>query len=202
MATEVVLRIYGDRAVLASGDGAEADPHQLALSSDLANALHEWARVAAAVQRTGNDQGAEVVTRRGNQLAGRVATALGVPVSYQDPVTGQEFVVAPPERPSRTTQVQRLLGSPPRVDPRPPWGTGLLVALFIAVFVAVALLALINTLATETADWIAVVAALVVTAGISPSLWLGRKLPIVRWVVLGAAAGVVVSWIGVLVIVF
>ncbi len=43
-------------------------------------------------------------------------------------------------------------------------------------------------------------AAAVVTAGVAPSLWLGRRVPVVRWIVLGAASGVVLSWAGVLVI--
>jgi hypothetical protein len=47
-----------------------------------------------------------------------------------------------------------------------------------------------------------VLAALVVTGGIAPSLWLGRNLPILRWAVLGAGVGLVAAWVGVLVIVF
>lgn len=196
------LRVRGGHAVLAGGrNGREADPRNLALGPGLADALHEWARVAAAVQRTGNGQGAEVVSRRGRQLAARVAAAMGVPVSYWDPLTDRALVVSPPERATRAP-AERMLRDRPRTGEPAPWGTGLTVAAFIAVFVAVAVLALVSTLVSAAAEWVAVLAAVVVTAGLAPSLWLGRRLPIVRWLALGAAVGVAFSWIGVLVIVF
>ncbi|WP_199431611.1 DUF2537 domain-containing protein [Qaidamihabitans albus] len=199
------LRVRDERAVLAGGEnGREADPHDIALGTDLADALHEWARVAAAVRRTGDATTAEaasMVSRRGRQLAVRVAAVLGLPVSYRDPVKGTSVEVQPPTRPPRRSPASRLFGAEPRTDTPTPWGTGLTVAAFIGAVVVVAMLALADTLAQETARWVALAAIAVVTAGLAPSLWLARRLPILRWVVLGAAAGVAVAWIGVLVIV-
>ncbi|MFC4002158.1 DUF2537 domain-containing protein [Prauserella oleivorans] len=193
---EVELRVRGERAVLAGTEnGQEADPYRFALGPELADALHEWARVSAAVQRTGSPEGADVVARRGRQLAGRVADALGVAVSYWDPVADKAFVVPPPP-PEPRPAPRQCPGEPT------PWATGLLVAAFIAVFALVAMLALAGALASATHGLVAVAAALVVTAGLAPSLWLGRKVPIVRWIVLGAAGGIGLSWIGVLVIAF
>lgn len=194
MATEVELLVRGERAVLTgTDDGREADPHHVALGADLAEALHEWAQVAAAVRRSGNGAGGEVVSRRGKQLAGRVAAALGVPVSYLDPVTGRALRVPPPRR--------RAAPAPERGEESTPWGTGLTVAAFFAVVAVVAIVALARALAQETAGWVAVAATTVVSAGLAPSLWLARSVPIVRWIALGIATGVGLSWVGVLLIV-
>src|SRR5256885_11076121 len=102
------LRAVGERAVLVGHDGEserEVDPGNLALGGDLSEALHEWARVAAAIRRTTPDgTGSTVVSRRGLQLAGRLAATMGVPVDYGDPLTGELSVVEPPEpepRPAR-----------------------------------------------------------------------------------------------------
>jgi hypothetical protein len=204
----VELRVRGERAVL-SGRGApptrEIDPHNLALGVELAEALHEWARVAAAVRRarhTGEPgQAALVVTRRGHQLAARVAAVMGTAVFYVDPVSDETVMVPPPPRPEHApTLANRLFGaSRPNGEPT-PWGPGLLVAGFIAAVVITAMLALANAMAAEVSGWLVIVAALVVTAGLTPSLWLARRLPIVRWIALGAAAGMVIAWFGVLAI--
>lgn len=201
------LTVRGERAVLTGHDGAnqrEIDPLTLALGVDLADALHEWARVAAAVRRA-QDKGdpgpaAGVVSRRGRQLAGRVAAVLGTAVRYVDPVTEEILVVAPPPRQAETTLASRLLGTPPTEGGPTPWGTGLLVAGFIAAVVITAMLALALALAAEVSGWLVLLAALVVTAGLSPSLWLTRRVPILRWVALGVAGGVALSWFGVLAI--
>ncbi|RZQ61889.1 DUF2537 domain-containing protein [Amycolatopsis suaedae] len=197
------LRVRGERAVLAGRVGTrteEVDPHSLALGGDLADDLHEWAKVASAVQRmreraTGVEDGAEtalVVSQRGRQLAGRVAAAMGTAVRYVDPVTEVASLVPPPGLRERA-----------RAESEPtPWATGLTVAAFIAVVAIVAMLALVTTLASETSGWVALLAAVVVSAGLAPSLWLGRRLPVLRWVALGAAGGLALSWIGVLVVVF
>ncbi|WP_158881850.1 DUF2537 domain-containing protein [Amycolatopsis anabasis] len=202
------LRVRGERAVLAGDDGERAreiDPHNIALGTDLADALHEWARVAAAVRRSPEEEddgppseAALVVSQRGRQLAGRVAAVMGVPVQYRDPVTDTAVVVPPPPRTTRSA-VRRLFGAADQDEPT-PWATGLVVAGFVAVVVVIAMLALANTLAAETSGLLAIVAAVVVTAGLTPSLWLARRLPIVRWLALGAAAGMALSWIGVLLV--
>ncbi|QFU85968.1 DUF2537 domain-containing protein [Amycolatopsis sp. YIM 10] len=186
------LRVRGERAVL----GEEVDPHNVAIGADLADALHEWARVAAAVRRANGDrEAAAVVSQRGRQLAGRVAEVMGTPVYYVDPVTDAGSVVPPPEALVRHAREKRP-------EEPTPWATGLTVAAFVGVVVFVAMLALARTLAAETSGLLAFVAAVLVSAGLAPSLWLGRKLPILRWVVLGAAAGIAFSWIGVLAVVF
>lgn len=175
------------------------------VGADLAEALEEWARVCTAVRRTAGGAGREVVSRRGRQLVGRVATVLGQPVWYRDPMTDETTLVQPPPAPrvqaERAAAVSPSLRDAPVADPT-PWGTGLTVAGFVAVFVVVAMLALASSLAAETAGWVAVVAAAVVTGGLAPSLWLGRRIAVVRWIVLGAVAGTVLSWIGVLLIAF
>jgi hypothetical protein len=214
----VELRIRGERAVLAGPGGESAreiDPHNLAIGVELADALHEWARVAAAVRRSSEDsdvppedqEATAVVSRRGRQLAARIAAVMGTPVHYLDPVTQVEVVVAPPNQPAERdgepkrppTVVERLFGVPDPAGEPTPWPTGLTVAVFVAAVIIVAMLALAGTLAQETSGWFALLASVVVTGGLAPSLWLARKLPILRWVALGAAAGMLVSWVGVLV---
>jgi hypothetical protein len=204
----VELRVRGERAVLRGHGSAQArdiDPHSLALGAELADALHEWARVAAAVRRAQEagepGEAAAVVSRRGQQLAGRVAVAMGTAVYYVDPVTDEVLLVPPPPRrvPERTL-ARRLFGTEEDDDEPTPWATGLLVAGFVAAVVITAMLALAVALAAEISGWLVIVAALVVTLGLAPSLWLARRVPIVRWIALGASAGVVLSWFGVLAI--
>lgn len=184
---------------------AEGDLDDL-VGVELAEALDEWARVCAAIARTGGAAGRQVVSRRGRQLVARVAAVLGGPVRYRDPMTDETTVVQPPSPEAlwAMTHVRSHHGprGRDRVDPTPPWGTGLTVAAFVAVFVVVAMLALAQSLVSETTGWVAVLAAAVVTGGLAPSLWLGRTVPIVRWIVLGTVAGTALSWIGVLFIAF
>jgi hypothetical protein len=211
----VELRIRGERAVLAGpgGQGArEVDPHDLAIGADLADALHEWARVASAVRRAGDEDTASgdqeataVVSRRGRQLATRVAAVMGTTVHYLDPVTQAEVLVTPPDQPApemappEPSLLERIFGAPDPEGEPTPWFTGLTVAGFVAAVIIVAMLALAGTLARETSGWLAVLASVVVTGGLAPSLWLARKMPILRWAALGAAVGVLISWVGVLV---
>ncbi|HEV7978673.1 DUF2537 domain-containing protein [Amycolatopsis sp.] len=208
------LRIRGERAVLAGpgGPGArEVDPHDLAIGAELADALHEWARVASAVRRAGDDEASgeqeatAVVSQRGRQLAARVAAVMGTTVHYLDPVTQAEVLITPPNQPTPEAEpaapslLERLFGVPDPEGEPTPWLTGLTVAGFAAAVVVIAMLALAGTLARETSGWLALLASVVVTGGLAPSLWLARKMPILRWAALGAAAGVLVSWVGVLV---
>lgn len=201
------LRIRGDRAVLAGPGGPaarEIDPRSLAIDADLAESLHEWARVASAVRReNGESEAAAVISQRGRQLAARVAAVMNTSVRYLDPVTEVEIVVEP--RPAERTEpavsvTERLLGARATQDEPTPWLTGLTIAVFVGAVILVAMLALATTLAKETTGFLAIAASVVVTAGLTPSLWLARKLPIVRWVALGAGAGVAIAWIGVLVV--
>jgi len=194
-AVTVQLRAKGERAVLvgvdpASDTGAEreVDPSQLPLPGDLTVALHEWARVAAAVSRTRPAAADLVVSRRGRQLAGRLAAVLGVSVGYRDPLTDETEVLAPPTRPTP-------VGSD-RADAEPteptPWLPGLAISLVSAVVVAVAVLTLATTL-TTTSKLLAVGATLVVGGGLLPSVWLARRTPVWRWIAYGVGAGIGVS---------
>ncbi|GHF43712.1 hypothetical protein FHX82_001955 [Amycolatopsis bartoniae] len=202
------LRVRGERAVLKGHGEAytrEIDPHSLALGAELADALHEWARVASAVRRALDagepGEAAPVVSHRGRQLAARVATVMGTPVHYIDPVTDELAVVPPtPVTQAEPSLAQRLFGGAEVGHEPTPWGTGLVVAGFVAAVVITAMVALASALAAETAGWVVVLASVVVTAGLAPSLWLARRLPIVRWIALGAAAGCVLAWFGVLTI--
>ncbi|MGH3889658.1 MAG: DUF2537 domain-containing protein [Pseudonocardiaceae bacterium] len=78
-----------------------------------------------------------------------------------------------------------------------PWATGLTVTAVTAVIVGIALLSLSQGLATAGV-WPVVLANLLVAAGLAPSMWLARATPIWRWVAYGAAAGVLLTWIALL----
>jgi hypothetical protein len=186
----IQLRANGDRAVLVDGDGAAVtEPDRLPLGAELTDALHEWAKVAAAVARAepGAAAGA-VVSRRGLQLAGRVATSLGVNVRYVDPLSGAESVVEPvrlpPKRPAR----------PPLPREPMPWLTGLTVSGAGLALTVVTVVTLAATLA-ETYSLLALASNVVVTAGLLPSLWLIHRQPIWRWVAYGVAVGLALSWL-------
>lgn len=183
------MRANGDRAVLVDGDGeAVTDPARLPLGTDLTDALHEWAKVAAAVSRAepGVAAGA-VVSRRGLQLAGRVATSLGVAVRYVDPLSGDESVVEP----------LRLAKTPSRPAPPaepPPWLTGLTLSGASLVVTVLTVVTLAATLA-ETYSLLALASNVVVTGGLLPSLWLIKRQLIWRWVAYGVAVGLGLAWL-------
>lgn len=164
------LRVRGGRAVLtAYGDhGPAAD-----LSDELRAALDEWARVTQAVTLDGAAPRSRLVSRRGRQLAARLAVVTGHPVAYVDPLAGGIELVGP--------------------EPT-PWATGLTVSAAAAAVAVFALVALAEGLA-EIGAWAPPVALLVVTAGLAPSVWLGRRTPVWRWVAHGVAAGIVLSWV-------
>lgn len=212
----VELRVKDDRAVLTESDSVDAEevePESLPLGADLAAALHEWARVASAVRKSslgesaalaepGNDA-VGVISRRGHQLAGRVASEMRVPVQYLDPVTETSTVVVPSPVPAHprgprhasphgTRLFRRTPGEPT------PWATGLTVSAFMAFVVFFGMLALISTLATQAHPLVAIGAILLVSGGLAPSLWLGRRVPTLRWVCFGVAAGLAASWLGLL----
>jgi hypothetical protein len=78
-----------------------------------------------------------------------------------------------------------------------PWATGLAVSAVAAVIVGIALLSLSQGLASNGRGLV-VLANLLVAAGLSPSIWLGRATPIWRWVAYGTAAGIALTWIALL----
>jgi hypothetical protein len=159
-----------------------SDPNDLQLPTGLEKALHEWARVAEAVLRSGDHNGepGTLVSHRGRLLAARLAISTGLPVGYADPMGGGMEVL------------------PPGEDLEPtPWATGLSISAATAVLVGVALIALSEGLDSVGA-WLVVVANLLVAAGLAPSIWLARATPTWRWVAYGAASGILLTWVALL----
>ena len=188
------LRVRDGRAVLAGEDDSgerEVDPHSLPLGADLAEALHEWAKVADAVVRTetpADGVASALVARRGKQLAGRIAAVMNSPISYTDPVSGELVSVEAPEAPFEAVV-------PPVDEAEPtPWGTGLTVSVITAAIVTVTVVSLSLGLG-ETSRWLALVANVLVVGGLAPSVWLGRRVPVWRWVAYGVVTGVLVAWL-------
>jgi hypothetical protein len=198
--TIVQLHARAGKAVLVGHDGTqlrEVDPRSLALPSDLAAALHEWAEVARALvpndhQPVGGTAG-DLVTRRGRQLAGRLATELGLPIDYADPVSGRMVEVEPAvvvEPPAEEPE-EDVEDFPPR-EPT-PWATGLTVTVVVAGMITVAVTTLSFALA-QASLWLAVIANVVIIGGLSPSVWLARDVPVWRWVALGVTTGLGLAW--------
>ncbi|MGH3670350.1 MAG: DUF2537 domain-containing protein [Pseudonocardiaceae bacterium] len=78
-----------------------------------------------------------------------------------------------------------------------PWATGLTISAVSAVIVGTALLSLSQGLVRD-GRWLVVLANLLVAMGLAPSIWLGRATPIWRCVAYGTAAGIVLTWIALL----
>jgi hypothetical protein len=193
----VELRVRDGRAVLAGEDESgerEVDPHSLPLGADLAEALHEWAKVADAVVRTetpADGVASALVTRRGKQLAGRIAAVMNSTVRYTDPVSGELVSVEAPEAPAKPVKQAPA----EQEEPEPtPWGTGLTVSFITAAIVTVTVVSLSLGLG-ETSRWLALIANVLVVGGLAPSVWLGRKVPVWRWVAYGVVTGVLVAWL-------
>ena len=93
------------------------------------------------------------------------------------PLTSELLVPAPAEPPGPT-----------------PWGTGLAIAAFVAVFLTLSDVALCRAFA-EAFGLLWIPANLLVGAGLAPSLWLLRSTPLWRWLALGATVGLGVSWV-------
>ncbi len=166
------------------GDRQPGEPQ---LPVELENALQEWAAFASAVTRSGRPEEVQLLRRRGRQLASRVADVLGRPVDLVDPVTGAvESVQA-----GSTGPLPLLAAEPPGPT---PWATGLTVAAFFAVLVTIGDVVLSRAFG-EAFGLLWVPANLVVALGLSPSLWMARRTPLWRWPALGAAAGLAVAWV-------
>jgi len=201
--------VQDGRAVLAGRDDAgerEVDPHTLPLGAGLADALHEWAKVADAVTRAdppSDGAASALVTRRGRQLAGRLAADMGTPVEYTDPVSGESVVVdVPPEEAAEATEADGETGDEvaaeePEPQEETPWGTGLTVSFIVAAVVTFTVYTLSVGLG-ETSQWLALLANVLVVGGITPSVWLARNVPVWRWVAYGVVAGVLAAWLSLL----
>ncbi len=77
-----------------------------------------------------------------------------------------------------------------------PWGPGLALAGFAALIIGSAVYVISFGLSDR--PFLAVLANLVVAAGLSPALWMSRGMPVLRWISLGGAIGTVIAWISVL----
>ncbi len=82
-------------------------------------------------------------------------------------------------------------------DEPPAWAPGVTLAVFTGLIVGLAVLVLSTGLSSM--PWLAVSANVLVAAGLAPALWLSRHLPVLRWISAGAAAGVLIGWIGALI---
>jgi hypothetical protein len=80
-----------------------------------------------------------------------------------------------------------------------PWGTGLIVAAFVAAVTAAAITVLSLGL-IRVHPLLAVGLNVVAVGGLAPTLWGWRHTPVLRWFVLGAAVGVTIGWLAVLVL--
>ncbi len=165
------------------GERRAGDPP---LPAELEDALREWAAFAATVSGSGGPAERDLLQRRGRLLAVRVADVLGRTVNYTDPVSGRvEAVPAPPTGP---------IPRPPDDSEPTPWATGLTISAFAAVVVAVGDVALSRAFA-EAFGLLWVPANILVAVGLAPSLHLLRRTPFWRWPAIGAAAGLVVAWV-------
>lgn len=79
-------------------------------------------------------------------------------------------------------------------DESVPWATGLTVTAFVAVVTAAAIVVLSLGLVRVHA-LLAVGLNVVAAGGLAPTLWGWRRIPVLRWFVLGAAVGVAGAWI-------
>ncbi|BBX95078.1 DUF2537 domain-containing protein [Mycobacterium lacus] len=78
-----------------------------------------------------------------------------------------------------------------------PWATGLAVAGFVAVVVAVAVVVLsLGLIRVHPA--LAVGLNIMAVGGLAPTLWGWRRTLVLRWFVLGAGVGVAVAWLALL----
>ena len=202
---------HGGPAVLGEGDARD-----VRLSADLRAALREWSEVADTVLRSGDDHELDLLRRRGRQLASRAADVLGRPVQFVDPVSGAVESIragrvangssgngmAGADGVTGTNGMARGVAVDPvtrqPLAPEPPgptpWGTGMAVAAFFAVLVAVADIVLATAFG-RAFGLLWVPANLLVTAGTMPSLWLAREVPFWRWPAFGAAGGLAVAWV-------
>lgn len=187
--TGVRLEARSGRAVLVGDAGTEGalDPAALGLPDSLVATLRQWARAADTVARHARPsaESTELVASRGRQLAARLAWELDCEVDYVDPTTG--------------TTVHFGAGAHrPVPDPEPtPWATGLTVSAVVAAVVTIALVVLTSGLA-DVNGWLALVVNLSIVAGFAPSIWLGSRFPVWRWVAFGAALGIVIGWFALL----
>ncbi len=80
------------------------------------------------------------------------------------------------------------------IDESTPWATGLAVAAFVAAVTGAAIVVLSLGL-TRVHPLLAVGLNLVAVGGLAPTVWGWRRVPVLRWFVLGAGVGVAGAWL-------
>lgn len=87
----------------------------------------------------------------------------------------------------------------PTRDNATPWGTGLIVAAFVAAITAAAIVVLSLGVA-RVHPLLAVGLNAIAVGGLAPTLWGWRTVSVLRWFVLGGAVGVGGAWLALLAI--
>lgn len=101
----------------------------------------------------------------------------------------------PPRLPSPARAASKVF---PKVGGEPtPWSTGLTVSGAVAVIVGIALVRLSEGLEVNGRAAVAL-ANILVAAGLTPSIWLARGAPVWRWIAYGTAAGILFTWLALL----
>ncbi|AOS65813.1 DUF2537 domain-containing protein [Actinoalloteichus hymeniacidonis] len=169
-----------------------------ALPVNLRAALAEWAEVADRVVGTEAARGTLgwAVSDRGRRLGRWLASATSSDVVYLDPIREVQVRISSADnRPERSPAGEAADSG---TTESTPWVTGLTVSAVIAVIVTITLTTVSLGWAESTALFAAGINVAVV-GGLVPAMWLLRRTPIWRWIVYGAAAGVVLAWTGLLI---
>ena len=149
------------------------------LPDDLRRDLREWRDQAATAVSSGRPAERELVRVRGRRLAGRVAEVIGRPVEFGEPNAVQ---ISAPNLP------------PEGADEPVPWATGLPISAFAATVVALGDVSLSQAFA-DAFGLLWVPANLLVVLGLTPSLFLLRRVEFWRWPAYGTAAGLLLAWV-------
>ncbi|APU17661.1 MULTISPECIES: DUF2537 domain-containing protein [Actinoalloteichus] len=197
------LRVRTGRPVLSrrpasAGEEERCPPDLSALPPGLRAALTEWAAVAESVADTEAAEGTlgSAVSDRGRRLAGLLATVTDSDVVYLDPIREVQVRIRPPDK--RADSLARQARGRSACGESTPWATGLTVSAVVAIIVTITLTT-VSVGWAETAALFAAGVNLVVVGGLVPAMWLLRRTPVWRWIVYGAAAGVLLSWTGLLI---
>lgn len=87
---------------------------------------------------------------------------------------------------------------PYRAEPdRTPWGAGVTVLVLVAALTAVGVFGFGSAL-SSVHPVVAALVNVVAVVGVAPTAWRWRFTPVVRWVIAGAATGVLLGWIALL----
>jgi len=209
----VVLRLPSGRVRAAPGAGpvepASVEPSQVqAASIEAASSIEQPSTDQASIERASIERATvDVATRnRAEPAAGALdhdsSSGAGRPDAVQWPGATDDVPIADPgshpahaaettERADWAWVEEWRAGNEPT-----PWATGLVLTVFSALVVGVAVWVLAAGLADRPV--VAVLVNLLVAGGLAPAIWLSRGLPVLRWMGAGAAVGIVIGWIAAL----